>query len=223
MNLTDGLDGLATGASMMVFGAYTLVNIWQNNQSCRDLARAPRCYEVRDPLDLAVVAAAITGACFGFLWWNASPAAIFMGDTGSLSLGGAMAGFAILTRTELLLLVIGGLFVVDTLSVMIQVGFFKAQPRARRHGLPDGAAAPPLRDARLGAGHRRDPLLDHHRALRRHRPRHLLRRVGGRHRERPRPTPGPARLLGRRPRRRRRASASPASPPPTTSTTSAPR
>ena len=124
VNLTDGLDGLATGASVMVFGAYMLVNIWQNNQSC-EISPGNTCYEVRDPLDLAVIAAAITGACFGFLWWNASPAAIFMGDTGSLALGGALAGFAILTRTELLLLVLGGLFVVVTLSVMVQVGVFK--------------------------------------------------------------------------------------------------
>ena len=125
VNLTDGLDGLATGASTMVFGAYTLVNIWQNNQSCA-ISPGPPCYEVRDPLDLAVVAAALTGACFGFLWWNASPAKIFMGDTGSLSLGGALAGLAILTRTELLLLIIGGLFVLITLSVILQVGYFKA-------------------------------------------------------------------------------------------------
>jgi phospho-N-acetylmuramoyl-pentapeptide-transferase len=124
VNLTDGLDGLATGASMMVFGAYTLVNIWQNNQACDALPSA-NCYDVRDPLDLAIVSAAITGACFGFLWWNASPAAIFMGDTGSLSLGGALAGLAILTRTELLLIVLGGLFVIETASVMLQVGFFK--------------------------------------------------------------------------------------------------
>ena len=125
VNLTDGLDGLATGASTMVFGAYAIVNIWQNNQSCAITPGAP-CYEVRDPLDLAVVAAALTGACFGFLWWNAAPAKIFMGDTGSLSLGGALAGLAILTRTELLLLIIGGLFVLITLSVILQVGFFKA-------------------------------------------------------------------------------------------------
>jgi phospho-N-acetylmuramoyl-pentapeptide-transferase len=125
VNLTDGLDGLATGASTMVFGAYTLVNIWQNNQSC-SIVPGPACYEVRDPLDLAVVAAALTGACFGFLWWNAAPAKIFMGDTGSLSLGGALAGLAILTRTELLLLIIGGLFVLITLSVILQVGYFKA-------------------------------------------------------------------------------------------------
>jgi phospho-N-acetylmuramoyl-pentapeptide-transferase len=125
VNLTDGLDGLATGASTMVFGAYTLVNIWQNNQSCA-LSPGNRCYDVRDPLDLAVIAAALTGACFGFLWWNASPAKIFMGDTGSLSLGGALAGLAILTRTELLLAILGGLFVLQALSVMLQVGWFKA-------------------------------------------------------------------------------------------------
>jgi len=124
VNLTDGLDGLATGASTMVFGAYTLVNIWQNNQSCV-ISPGPKCYEVRDPLDLAVIAAALTGACFGFLWWNASPAKIFMGDTGSLALGGALAGLAILTRTEFLLAVLGGLFVIQALSVMMQVGYFK--------------------------------------------------------------------------------------------------
>jgi phospho-N-acetylmuramoyl-pentapeptide-transferase len=124
VNLTDGLDGLATGACVMVFGAYTLVNIWQNNQFCQE-DPGPLCYNVRDPLDLAVIAAAITGACFGFLWWNASPASIFMGDTGSLSLGAALAGLAILTRTELLLIVLGGLFLLETLSVMLQVGFFK--------------------------------------------------------------------------------------------------
>jgi phospho-N-acetylmuramoyl-pentapeptide-transferase len=124
VNLTDGLDGLATGACTMVFGAYMIVNIWQNNQSC-ELTPSNACYEVRDPLDLAIVSAALTGACFGFLWWNASPAKIFMGDTGSLALGGALAGLAILTRTELLLVVLGGLLVAQTLSVMLQVGYFK--------------------------------------------------------------------------------------------------
>ena len=126
VNLTDGLDGLAAGASVMTFGAYTIVNIWQNNQWCGRTISQPKCYEVRDPLDLAVVAAALTGACFGFLWWNASPAKIFMGDTGSLALGGALAGFAVLTRTEFLLALLGGLFVIQTLSVILQVGFFKA-------------------------------------------------------------------------------------------------
>jgi phospho-N-acetylmuramoyl-pentapeptide-transferase len=125
VNLTDGLDGLATATAGFVFGAYTLVNIWQNNQWCGRTQGVPKCYEVRDPLDLAVISAAITGACFGFLWWNASPAKIFMGDTGSLALGGALAGMAVLTRTEFLLALLGGLFVIQTVSVILQVGFFK--------------------------------------------------------------------------------------------------
>jgi phospho-N-acetylmuramoyl-pentapeptide-transferase len=126
VNLTDGLDGLATGATTMVAGSYVLIGIWQSNQSCQRIAQAgPQCYEVRDPRDLAVVAAALMGSCFGFLWWNATPAKIFMGDTGSLALGGALAGLAITSRTELLLIVLGGLFVLITLSVIIQVGFFK--------------------------------------------------------------------------------------------------
>jgi phospho-N-acetylmuramoyl-pentapeptide-transferase len=126
VNLTDGLDGLASGACVMIFVAYTLVNIWQYNQSCAYTASAgPKCYEVRDPYDLAVVAIALAGACFGFLWWNAEPAKIFMGDTGSLSLGGALAGMAIMTRTELLLIILGGLLVIEVMSVILQVGFFK--------------------------------------------------------------------------------------------------
>jgi phospho-N-acetylmuramoyl-pentapeptide-transferase len=130
VNITDGLDGLATGVSLITFGAYVLVSIWQLNQSCQNLASAgPGCDEVRDPADLAIVAAAVMGACFGFLWWNASPARIFMGDTGSLALGGALAGLSILTRTELLAVIIGGLFVVVVASVPIQIGFFKMTRR----------------------------------------------------------------------------------------------
>ncbi|WP_273651437.1 phospho-N-acetylmuramoyl-pentapeptide-transferase [Cellulomonas fimi] len=126
VNLTDGLDGLATGVSLIVFGAYVVVGVWQNNQSCQNLLTAgPSCYETRDPMSLAVVAAAITGACFGFLWWNASPARIFMGDTGSLALGGALAGLSILSRTEILAAIIGGLFVLIVLSDVIQIGFFR--------------------------------------------------------------------------------------------------
>ncbi|NKY40974.1 phospho-N-acetylmuramoyl-pentapeptide-transferase [Cellulomonas septica] len=126
VNLTDGLDGLATGVSLIVFGAYVVVGVWQNNQSCQNLLTAgPSCYETRDPMSLAVVAAAITGACFGFLWWNASPAKIFMGDTGSLALGGALAGLSILSRTEILAAIIGGLFVLIVLSDVIQIGFFR--------------------------------------------------------------------------------------------------
>ncbi|MBP6996465.1 MAG: phospho-N-acetylmuramoyl-pentapeptide-transferase [Phycicoccus sp.] len=124
VNLTDGLDGLATGASTMVFAAYILIGIWQFNQNCQTNP-GPNCYEVRDPHDLAIVAASLMGACFGFLWWNAAPAKIFMGDTGSLALGGAMAGLSITTRTDLLMVILGGLFVAITLSVVIQVGSFK--------------------------------------------------------------------------------------------------
>ena len=126
VNLTDGLDGLATGASTMVFGAFTLIGIFQRNQWCLTGERGPRCYDVRDPLDTAVVAACLAAACFGFLWWNAKPARIFLGDTGSLALGAAMGGLAIVSRTELLLVVLGMLFVIETVSVMIQVGYFKA-------------------------------------------------------------------------------------------------
>ncbi|GAB2839456.1 phospho-N-acetylmuramoyl-pentapeptide-transferase [Streptomyces deserti] len=128
VNLTDGLDGLATGASVLVFGAYTFIGVWQFQESCanaQDLTNPNACYEVRDPLDLAVVSAALMGACLGFLWWNTSPAKIFMGDTGSLALGGVLAGLAICSRTELLLAILGGLFVLITMSVVIQVGSFR--------------------------------------------------------------------------------------------------
>jgi phospho-N-acetylmuramoyl-pentapeptide-transferase len=124
VNLTDGLDGLATGATVQVLAAYVLIGIWQERNDCSNFLAAP-CYSVRDPLDLAVVAAAVLGACFGFLWWNAPKAEIFMGDTGSLALGGVLAGLAICTKTQLLLLILGGLFVIITLSVIIQIISFR--------------------------------------------------------------------------------------------------
>jgi phospho-N-acetylmuramoyl-pentapeptide-transferase len=125
VNLTDGLDGLATGATILVLAAYVLIGIWQFRNDCTP-APAPQCYQIRDPLDLAVVAAAVAGACFGFLWWNAPPAKIIMGDTGSLALGGVLAGLAVCTKTQLLLGLLGGLFAIITLSVVIQVTVFKA-------------------------------------------------------------------------------------------------
>jgi phospho-N-acetylmuramoyl-pentapeptide-transferase len=124
VNLTDGLDGLASGAAILTLAAYVIIGTWQYRNDCT-IALQPNCYAVRDPLDAAVVAASVMGACFGFLWWNAPPAKIFMGDTGSLALGGALAGLAVITRTDLLLLLLGGLFVIITLSVAIQVGSFK--------------------------------------------------------------------------------------------------
>jgi phospho-N-acetylmuramoyl-pentapeptide-transferase len=124
VNLTDGLDGLASGAAVMTFLAFVLIGVWEFGQSCA-LVTSANCYEVRDPLDLAVLAAAFAGSCTGFLWWNASPAKIFMGDTGSLALGGALAGLAATLRVELLLIPLGGLFVIITLSVIIQTLYFK--------------------------------------------------------------------------------------------------
>jgi phospho-N-acetylmuramoyl-pentapeptide-transferase len=124
VNLTDGLDGLATGASVMTFLAFILIGVWEFGQSCATVTTS-NCYQVRDPLDLAVLAAAFAGSCTGFLWWNASPARIFMGDTGSLALGGALAGIAASLRVQLLLIPLGGLFVIITLSVALQVIYFK--------------------------------------------------------------------------------------------------
>jgi phospho-N-acetylmuramoyl-pentapeptide-transferase len=128
VNLTDGLDGLAAGASAMVFASYVFISFWQFTHDCAN-ELIEGCYTVRDPLDVTLVAAAGLGACLGFLWWNTSPARIFMGDTGSLALGGLLSGLAIVTRTELLLVVTGGLFVAVTLSVVIQVAFFRATRR----------------------------------------------------------------------------------------------
>jgi phospho-N-acetylmuramoyl-pentapeptide-transferase len=121
VNLTDGLDGLAVGSAAQVFAAFVVIAFWQ--------FRHPAFYDVTvtgsDPLDLAIVAAAMFGACAGFLWWNTAPAKIFMGDTGSLMLGGSMAVLAILLNTQLLLVLLGGLYVVETMSVIVQVAVFK--------------------------------------------------------------------------------------------------
>jgi phospho-N-acetylmuramoyl-pentapeptide-transferase len=125
VNLTDGLDGLAVGSAVQVFGAFIVIAFW--------IFRNPVFYDVgvtgSDPFELAIVASALTGACAGFLWWNTAPAKIFMGDTGSLMLGGMMAIIAILLNTQLLLFVMGGLYVVEAMSVIIQVGVFKRTGR----------------------------------------------------------------------------------------------
>ncbi len=124
VNVTDGLDGLAGGASILAIGAYAVIGFWQFSQLCARQVEAG-CYVVRDPLDLAVVAAALVGGLVGFVWWNTNPAHIYMGDTGSLGLGGAIAALAILTRTELLLVLIGGIFVIESGSVIVQRIYFK--------------------------------------------------------------------------------------------------
>ena len=129
VNLTDGLDGLATGASAMVLGSYALIAFWQYRHWDQDPSYGRYggvyTYEVRDPLDIAIIAAAGAAACFGFLWWNASPAKIFMGDTGALGLGGLVAGLAFATRTVLLLPLLAILFTVIALTWIIQIGSFK--------------------------------------------------------------------------------------------------
>ncbi|MEN3614818.1 phospho-N-acetylmuramoyl-pentapeptide-transferase [Plantactinospora sp. ZYX-F-223] len=128
VNLTDGLDGLATGASVMVLAAYALIAFWQYRHWCADpdyVRGGAYCYTVRDPLEIALIAGAAAGACVGFLWWNTSPARIFMGDTGALGLGGLIAGMAMSTRTLLLLPILGGLFVIITMSVVIQIISFR--------------------------------------------------------------------------------------------------
>ena len=128
VNFTDGLDGLAAGSMAMVSAAYVLITFWQFRNAC---ATAPGlgCYNVRDPLDLAVIAAATAGACIGFLWWNAAPAKIFMGDTGSLALGGVIAGLSITSRTEVLAVVLGALFVAEVTSVVVQIIAFRSTGR----------------------------------------------------------------------------------------------
>ncbi|MDR1447924.1 MAG: phospho-N-acetylmuramoyl-pentapeptide-transferase [Candidatus Ancillula sp.] len=126
VNLTDGLDGLATGVSLFSFSAYVAICFWEFTHSCHLVSESANvCYSVRDPWDLALIAGAITGACLGFLWWNAAPAKIFMGDTGSFALGGAFAALSILSHTQLLAVIIGGVFVLECVSDIIQVGCFK--------------------------------------------------------------------------------------------------
>jgi phospho-N-acetylmuramoyl-pentapeptide-transferase len=117
VNLADGLDGLASGSAGLVFGAFVIISFWQ--------FRHPEFYANLGTLELAVLSASITGAALGFLWWNAPPAQIFMGDTGSQALGGAMSALALLTNTHLLLIVLGGLYVMETMSVIIQVFAFR--------------------------------------------------------------------------------------------------
>ncbi len=123
VNLTDGLDGLAAGSSIFSFAALTVIAFWA--------FRHPQIYDLDHALDLAVVAVAMLGACIGFLWWNAAPARIFMGDTGSLAIGTALACLALSTNTDLLLPIVGGLFVLETLSVVIQIVGFRLFNRRR--------------------------------------------------------------------------------------------
>jgi len=132
VNLTDGLDGLATGASILVLGAYSVIGFWQYRHWCADETYVKvndYCYQVRDPLEISMIAAAAAAACVGFLWWNTSPARIFMGDVGALGLGALIGGLAVATRTTLLAVVIGGLFVLITTTWVIQIVSFRTTGR----------------------------------------------------------------------------------------------
>jgi phospho-N-acetylmuramoyl-pentapeptide-transferase len=119
-NLTDGIDGLAVGVGIIALITFAAMNIvtW---------IRSARATELRDAsaLDLAILGAALTGGAIGFLWYNAFPAEVIMGDTGSMAIGGAIGAFAVMTKTELLLLLIGGIFVVEAVSVILQVVSFR--------------------------------------------------------------------------------------------------
>ncbi|MGB6057964.1 MAG: phospho-N-acetylmuramoyl-pentapeptide-transferase [Microthrixaceae bacterium] len=121
VNLTDGLDGLAAGSAGIVFAGYVIIGYW--------IFRYSGLYGINIGLDLSVVAAAMMGACAGFLWWNAAPAQIFMGDTGSLAIGMALAALALSSSTALLLPILGLLFVLETASVIIQVISFRSTGR----------------------------------------------------------------------------------------------
>lgn len=170
--------GRTSSATILVLAAYVLIGIWQERNDCTGPV-ARQCYQVQDPLDLAVVAAAVLGACVGSLWWNAPPAKIIMGDTGSLALGGALAGLAICTKAQLLLVILGGLYVIITMSGVIQVTVFKVTRIRTGRGkrvFKMAAARASLRAARLVGRDDRHQVLADLRAARGAWPRHLLHR-----------------------------------------------
>ncbi len=119
-NLADGMDGLAAGAAALMFGAYTIIAFWKFRYG-----GPGGTYVATDPLELATIAAAMLGALLGFLWWNAPPAKIFMGDAGSNGIGGLLAALALLTNTHLLLAILASLFVAETLSVVLQTASYR--------------------------------------------------------------------------------------------------
>ena len=124
VNLTDGLDGLAAGSSMITFAGYAVIAFWESYH-LRGSGHPGYTYAVSDPLDLTIIAVCAAVACIGFLWYNSNPATVFMGDTGSLALGGLFAALSIATHTEFLAVIVGGLYVMEAMSDVIQVGYFK--------------------------------------------------------------------------------------------------
>jgi hypothetical protein len=163
VNFTDGLDGLAIMPVVMVGSALGIFAYITGNSVFSKYLLFPY---IPGAGELLVFCAAMAGAGLAFLWFNANPAQVFMGDVGALALGGALGTIAVITRQEIVLGIMGGVFVAEALSVMMQVAWFKYTKRVRRGPahLPDGAAAPPLREEGLGRDPGRDPLLDHHHA-----------------------------------------------------------
>ena len=173
VNLTDGLDGLAIVPVIIAAAVFGLIAYLVGNTIFTNylyLHHVPRAGE------LAVLLAALVGAGLGFLWFNAPPAMVFMGDTGSLAIGGALGAVAVVTKHEIVLAIVGGLFVLETVSVIVQVLSFKMDRQAR---LPHGAAAPSFRAEGLGRADHRLPLLDHRRHPGAGRPRHPEAAVSG--------------------------------------------
>ena len=160
VNLTDGLDGLAAGLSAIAaatFGIFAYVMGRVDTSDYLNLFYLPGAGE------LAIFCVALAGGCLGFLWYNAHPAEVFMGDTGSLAIGGVLGAVAVLLKAEFLLAIIGGVFVLEALSVAAQTRLLQVDQAAHRHrpaDLPDGAAAPPLRADRLAREQGDHPLLD---------------------------------------------------------------
>ena len=155
VNLTDGLDGLAIVPVMIAAASFGLIAYLAGNAVFSDYLQINY---VAGTGELAVLCGAVLGAGLGFLWFNAPPASIFMGDTGSLALGGMIGSIAVAVKHEIVLAVIGGLFVLEAVSVIVQVVSFKLHRQAR---VPDGAAASSFRAEGLDRAADRDPVLDH--------------------------------------------------------------
>ena len=169
VNLTDGLDGLAAGSAIYAFICYMVIGFW----GFRHSIPTENIYHLDHAYDLSICAAAMAGACAGFLWWNANPARIIMGDTGALAIGTGLAALALMTSTELLLLIVGGLFVHrDPVRDRAGDGVPAVRWPAR---VPHGADPPSLRARRLAGDDRHRALLDPRRPVHRARARLLLR------------------------------------------------
>ena len=159
VNLTDGLDGLAAFPVVLVAAGLAIFAYASGHSQFAQYLQLPY---VAGANEVVIFCTAMCGACLGFLWFNAYPAQVFMGDVGALALGAALGTVAVIVRQEFVLVIMGGLFVVEAVSVMLQVGWYK---RTKKTHLPDGAHPPPLRTKRLERNPSRRPLLDYYHRL----------------------------------------------------------